>query len=133
MILKAGLEKYRIMAGAVMFSLAAHLFWVSAVRIEPYEAQDGPVRFSKVSFLGPIVEIGPIEFNLSPRAGSFLERRYMEEAGSRLAPPAMAAQDDYALDRSDRYFGASSEMSIIRQISGVLAESKPEPSYPDYY
>lgn len=60
----------------MLISLFWHLFWLSAIKIVTVPGATQPVKFSKVSFLGPILEHGAIELGLKPQDRSFLEKRY---------------------------------------------------------
>lgn len=68
--------RYRILIAAMLISLFWHLFWLSAVKIVTAPGATKPIKFSKVSFLGPILERGAIELGLKPHDRSFLEKRY---------------------------------------------------------
>ena len=71
-----------IFLSAILISLVWHLFWISAVRIV-YKADDTDrVKFSKVSFLGPIFEGRVANISAQPKERSFLEKRYLENLGS---------------------------------------------------
>ncbi|MBI5143763.1 MAG: hypothetical protein HZA30_01690 [Candidatus Omnitrophica bacterium] len=48
-----------------------------SVVVTPKEAN--PIKFSKVSFLGPILERGVLEVKIRPRERSLLEKRYISE------------------------------------------------------
>ncbi len=90
-----GLSSYRILAIAILISLGWHLFWLSAVKIvSTSSAGTGRTKFSKVSFLGPILTKVSMEVRVQPAARSFLEKRFISavervcaEAARRLEAP----------------------------------------------
>lgn len=67
----------RIFLIAIAISLVWHLFCISSVQIVTPKAAS-PVKFSRVSFLGPLLERGAIELRLEPKERSFLEKRHLE-------------------------------------------------------
>ncbi|MDD5421988.1 MAG: hypothetical protein PHT32_01000 [Candidatus Omnitrophica bacterium] len=67
----------RIFAAALLISLVWHIFWLSAVKIVAASKEYGPVKFSKVSFLGPILESGSVEMRVAPKSRSPLEQKPM--------------------------------------------------------
>lgn len=76
MLFKFSIGKDKIFILALAASLLWHIFWLSAVTITaPKEA--GVLRFSKVSFLGPLPGRFRAEARFVPRERSFLERRYI--------------------------------------------------------
>ncbi len=72
---------YRIFAAAILISLALHAFWMAAIKIVASAPPSKAVKFSKVSFLGPLFARQAIEVRVSPDERSYLEKRYMEKAG----------------------------------------------------
>lgn len=69
--------KDRIFNLAIMISIAWHIFWISMVNVVVTSEETNPIKFSKVSFLGPILERGVLELKIRPRERSFLEKRYL--------------------------------------------------------
>ena len=77
MVKNSGLSRYRILAIAILVSLGWHLFWLSAVKVVSVPAGTGKAKFSKVSFLGPILTKVSMEVRVQPAARSFLEKRFI--------------------------------------------------------
>jgi hypothetical protein len=68
---------YRILALAIGFSFAWHVFWLLTIKVvAPSPAHSSEVRFSKVSFLGQIFSKVGMEVRSQPAERSLLERRY---------------------------------------------------------
>src|SRR3989338_790502 len=63
---------------ALIFSFAWHIFWLSAVAVVVNPKETGPAKFSKISFLGPILGKGAISVRIEPRERSLLEKRYLK-------------------------------------------------------
>ena len=70
------LTGYKVLAIAVFFSLAWHLFWLSVIKIIPAKSQPAQAKFSRVSFLGPILSKVSLGIRSEPEKRSFLETRY---------------------------------------------------------
>lgn len=73
-------ETRRIFVMAIMASLLFHVFWLCAVRIVSKPDDDGRLKFSKVSFLGPLLNTSSMELQSRPKERSFLEKRYFDAA-----------------------------------------------------
>lgn len=63
-------------------SLGWHLFWISAVKVVASPVPAKTIKFGSVSFLGPMSSRSGMEFKLSPRHRSFLEKRYLSRLDS---------------------------------------------------
>lgn len=122
-------EGARIFAIAIAISLAWHLFWISAVTIISKPDNDRYVKFSKVSFLGPILGKGAMEVQARPKERSFLENRYMEAVRSAVYDPVKGVtggtgEYEGALDQ---YHSGSDGMSLL--IDGALNAEKHHAAY----
>lgn len=78
MIIKLPIFRDKIFIIAIIFSVVWHIFWLSIVTVVITPEAKAPVRFSRVSFLGPLLGRGVIEARLMPKERSFLEERYLE-------------------------------------------------------
>jgi len=79
MIRNINSSEFRIFVIAIAASIMLHIFWISAVKIVTSPPDEGRVKFSKVSFLGPASGPGGLsEFKVAPQSASFLEKRYRE-------------------------------------------------------
>jgi len=77
MTAKQAIGRNRILIIAVGLSLACHLCWLSVFRVVA-PTVTRPVKFSKVAFLGPILDRGIMEVRVTARERTFLENRYLE-------------------------------------------------------
>lgn len=121
MTVKTFLSKNRIFILAVVFSLGLHLFWISSIKIVMKSGYSGPVKFSKVSFLGPVYTAGSVELKAPPKEISFLEKRYR----ARIADmPAPAVVSGFSAPEGS---AGTADDKIASIIGEVLEESKSEP------
>lgn len=121
-------EGRRIFLIAILASLAWHVFWLSTITIVSRPEAGGSVKFSKVSFLGPILGKGSMELQAAPPERSFLEKRYLaasrgllpqgEQGWSGRADSYEPGNDAYHL-KDDR---------ITAAIDKALGSEKLEPS-----
>lgn len=74
--------KDRIFNLAILISVAWHIFWLSMITVVVTPKETGQVKFSKVSFLGPILERGALEVRIKPRERSLLEKRHLVNIGN---------------------------------------------------
>lgn len=98
-------ESYRIFMIAVLASLLWHLFWLSTITIVAKPENARAVKFSRVSFLGPLLGGGSMEFQARPKERSFLEKRYLDAAGRLSKEPAAGANK--AIEAYEEGSGAS--------------------------
>ena len=120
----------KIFVGAIIVSICWHLFWLSAVTIVSTPSKQAPVKFSKVSFLGPILERGPLEMRIEPRQRSILEKRYLTDV-ERIAAGAKAlqAKDPDAAGEAVWDFSASSDEKLSGFIRDAVSDAKIEPVF----
>lgn len=114
---------------AIAISLAWHLFWMFGVRVAVAPRDAWAVKFSKVAFLGPILERGALEVRLARGERTFLEKRYLEIARGMAAvteeAPAMPSLPDLA--ESDIYAAVDAE--LLPLMKEAVSSSKLEPAY----
>ena len=79
MKIKIGLFKDRVFLYAILFSLIWHIFWLSSVSVVAVPKVKKQVRFSNVSFLGPIVDRPVLKVSAGPRECTALEKKYLEQ------------------------------------------------------
>ena len=79
-----------VLVSAVLVSLVWHAVWLSAIKVSAPDAR-GKIKFSKVAFLGPILNRGVMEVRVSPRERSFLENRYLSLVQNVSASKGVAA------------------------------------------
>ena len=83
-------EGWRIFVLAILASLVWHLFWLSTIAIISNPTNARSAKFSKVSFLGPLLGKSSMELQARPKERSFLEMRYLGEARRLSQTPAQA-------------------------------------------
>jgi hypothetical protein len=108
-------KKSRLLISAIIFSAVWHIFWLSAVTVVVVPKAEKRVKFSSVSFLGPILDRGVMTVSVAAGERTPLEKRYLsyvedlfigerEElsgnsyAEARLNDTALFSQDDRVLD-----------------------------------
>jgi len=87
--------EYRVLILAILFSAVWHLFWLSAFTVVIVPKTAKPVKFSGVSFLGPILDRGALSVSVAPRQRSPLEERYLTE----IEKPPLITMGGCAQDR----------------------------------
>jgi hypothetical protein len=116
MIKNNGLSGYRILVIAIFISLGWHLFWLSAVKIVSAPARTEPVKFSKVSFLGPILTKVGVDFRVQPASRSFLEKRFASGVSdTRINAAVPAGQPAFE--------GGAPDSSSDRKMSSLIDEA----------
>ena len=83
----AFIARNKIIVLAIGGSLLWHLFWLSSITIVAPTVRV-PVRFSRVSFLGPVMGQGMTEVRMGPREWTLLEARHLRRLGSVSSPAA---------------------------------------------
>jgi len=118
-------EGARIFAIAIAISFAWHLFWISTITIIAKPDKNTFVKFSKVSFLGPILGKGAMEVQARPKERSFLENRYLEavRAAYHSVDDMAGAGREYG-GSPDRYHTRNEGMSLL--IDDALNAEKPQ-------
>jgi hypothetical protein len=118
---------FRLLSAAIAVSLGWHLFWIAAIKVAaPSSAPQA--KFSKVSFLGPLLSSVSMEVRRDEEL-SFLEKR---ELASIAGPGSYSgAIPVYVKVESDR--PAPGEMrpagSVTAMVDEVLAIGKVEPDF----
>ena len=116
-------KKYKILIAAIGISLCWHLFWISAIKVVASPVDSKIIRFGKVAFLGPMASRSGMEFKLSPKQRSFLEKRYLSHLDALVREQTISADTGYA--------GYEPEFQVESGIAGFIASavagSKAEP------
>jgi len=125
----ANIFKYRILILALGVSLLWHLFWLSAVKIVSAPKQHAPVKFSKVSFLGPFLERGAINLRVQPKERAFLEKRYTDLSSGIVGDDTSG--EDISARKYEPGVNADSltERGLVALIDEALSGAKEEPGY----
>lgn len=119
-------EASRIFFAAILISLLWHLFWLSTIAIVS-RPDVRNVRFSKVSFLGPLLGKGAMELAVRPKERSFLEERYIAVAKLLQTPTAGIINVPVGYESGSDPFHARDE-KLIALIDEALSGEKLEPS-----
>ena len=69
----------RVLLSALIFSIAWHLFWMSALTVVVVPKDTKPPKFSSVSFLGPILGESVLAVSSAVHERSIPEKRYLSE------------------------------------------------------
>lgn len=97
MNIKIKISKDRVFIYAILFSAIWHIFWISSVSVVVVPKAERKVKFSGVSFLGPILDKGILKVSVEPRERTVLEKRYLadiERLSLRMVD--ITANDNYA-------------------------------------
>ncbi len=122
-------EGWRIFALAILASLIWHLFWLSTIVIVSKPVNSRSVKFSKVSFLGPLLGKGSMELQARPKESSFLEMRYLDAVGRLSQRPEQTVKiAAYRYESGNDAYHLRDER-IITLIDDALIGKKLEPSY----
>ena len=122
-------EGLRIFVLAILASLLWHLFWLSSIAIVSNPVNTRSVKFSKVSFLGPLLGNGGMELQARPKERSFLEMRYLGKAQRSAQKPGQSIGIAADKDESDNdaYYLRDERMTAL--IDDALGGEKLEPSH----
>lgn len=120
---------YRILIAAISISFAWHILCLSAVNIVSSPMRKREVKFSKVSFLGPILARVNMDVRAAPAVRSLLERRYLKIAENTLlykGDGSIKAPDSkYSSHRSS----VRTDGKLLSAIDDAVAGEKLEPDY----
>jgi hypothetical protein len=67
----------KVLISAIIFSAVWHIFWLSAFTVVVVPKVKKPVKFSSVSFLGPILDKSTLNVNIKPGERNALEEKYL--------------------------------------------------------
>jgi len=76
------MRRDRVLVSAILFSAIWHLFWLSALTVVVVPKDVRPLKFSSVSFLGPILEDNMLRVGVVVHERSIFEKRYLSEIKS---------------------------------------------------
>ncbi|MDP3790799.1 MAG: hypothetical protein Q8R38_02020 [Candidatus Omnitrophota bacterium] len=96
------LLKGKVLVLAILLSAAWHLFWLSAFTVVVVPKVNKSVKFSNVSFLGPILERSVLNVSPSTQERTALEQKFLMSIDARSAIVGeRAAGDEYVLSGFD--------------------------------
>lgn len=94
MKIKINFFKEKVLLSALLISLVWHVFWLSMVNVSVVPKTNKQIKFSGVSFLGPILDRGALKLSVEPHERTILESRYLENIG--ILQPDVANRVSYA-------------------------------------
>ena len=118
------MKKHKILIAAIGISLGWHLFWISAINVVASPIPSKIIKFGKVSFLGPMASRSGMEFKISPKQKSFLEKRYLSRLDAVARGGATSLEPGYI----DYEPESRAENGITGFIANAVAGSKAEPN-----
>jgi len=122
--------KEKAFAAAVIVSAVWHIFWLSAITVVSSPGHGARVKFSNVSFLGPILETAPVEVRATPAERSLLERRYLDivgKAAARQKMPQAGRPGPEETTETDYY--ALKDGKLTELIRSAVGEERLEPAF----
>jgi hypothetical protein len=126
--MKIALPRDKILLIAIAASLVWHLFWLTGIKIISPKTRD-VVRFSRVSFLGPVLARKSLEVRIAPGERSFLEKRFLDMMGD-MATMAGRGQNSGApgsIPEKDYFLTSDKELSGL--VKNSLQGRKIEPKF----
>ena len=122
------LMKDKILIYAILFSAVWHIFWLSAFKVVVVPRPQKQVKFSNVSFLGPILAKGAISLSVQPHQRTILENNYIdgiEKASVKILQ--RKANDDYAEAGPAERLLSGGEDDLVGLTLLALDDQKSEP------
>ena len=132
MNIKIKISKDRVFIYAILFSAIWHVFWISSVSVVVVPEAERKVKFSGVSFLGPILERGILKVSIEPHERTVLEKRYLadiERLSRRMID--ITAKDNYAGDGlSEGAYSVNDEEWVALTVASINTQKiEPPPRY----
>lgn len=125
--MKTYIFKDRIFIFAIFLSLVWHVFWLSIITVTVTPDHAKPIKFSRVSFLGPILERGALEVRIKPKEPSFLEKRYLSGIGNISTQKISTPGRKDAWPAEDLNIKNIADGKLVNLIEDTLSGSKVEP------
>jgi len=120
---------YKVLILAVLFSFAWHLFCLSIFRIGFFPEKTEKAKFSKVTFLGPILNKSNLKVQAQPSPRTFLEKRYVARLHKGVAafqptvsPDSLRREGEPAPDRT-------TDGALVSLIDNAIGRVKAESDY----
>ena len=76
------MRRDRVLLSAILFSAVWHLFWLSVLTVVAVPKDTKPLKFSSVSFLGPILGQSMLGMSSAVHERSIPEKSYLSEIGN---------------------------------------------------
>ena len=81
MKIKINFFKEKVLISALLLSVVWHVFWLSMINVSVVPKVNKQIKFSGVSFLGPILDRGAMKLSVESRERTTLESRYLSSLG----------------------------------------------------
>ena len=129
MNIKSLLFKDKVLISAILFSAVWHIFWLSAFTVVTVPKIKKPVKFSSVSFLGPILDRGILNVNVKEREQTILEKKYFASVvnGPDFLRGEGIARDSYVLSVFDEALSYGDDGELAALIAVRIDTDKIEP------
>jgi len=128
-IFKRTTPKDRTFILAILFSAAWHVFWLSTITVVTAPKETGAISFSKVSFLGPILQRSVLEVRIDPSQRSFLEKRCLDTAEREIDGVDLKTRYLEAIDIPEKDYYSVSDKKMSEHIKDAVDTAKLEPHY----
>jgi len=102
---------------------------MSSIKVVVAAPKREPVKFSKVSFLGPILERGAIDLMVQPTERALLERRYLDRVARRTVYAVLPRETFAIKDEWSDSIHLSGDGKLVDLIDEALSATKAEPVY----
>jgi len=126
MTMRNPIFKDKVFVLALVISVVWHLFCVFAVNIAITPKKAAPIKFSRVSFLGPIAARPAIQARLGPTERSFLEKRHLHK----IAAAHITGKDSHirtVRDGGDHRANEDCDLKLNYLIEDTIGGRKIEP------
>lgn len=126
---ESGVSGRKILAAAIALSLAVHLFWLCALRIVVSPGQSAHAKFSRVTFLGPILTAARTEVTAARRERSYLEDRHYRRLGRAAVGPRGSLEEPEERRECASDANAAAEAKYVVLVGSAVEKAKVEPEY----
>ena len=128
MNIKSLVVKDKVLIFAISLSIVWHLFWLSTLTVVVVPKDTKPLKFSGVSFLGPILEESMLNVRVAVHERSALEKRYLSDIeNSSVLIEKRADSDVYIETGISAEIDPESEEMITSLAILAIDGNKPDP------
>lgn len=129
-IARSGLTGGKVLAIAILLSLCWHLFWILMIKVVSAPALPSHAKYSKVSFLGPLLTKVTLEVSDRMPERSSLEKIFFEHSGSDTSWVKLVASDTRSRYVNLGRQNSALDKEMVRMTAASLGDQKAEPDYP---
>ena len=120
--------KNKVLVAAIVFSVVWHIFWLSAFKVVVVPKVKMAVKFSNVSFLGPILERSVVSVDVKPRERTILEKNYLDYTQAQPAVLGQSvARDGYVMPGPDTALSYGNDEELTALAVAAIDTGKIEP------